>query len=93
VLNQADKRNKTSTAVEATAKSSSGISGDGVGDRVLAWMAGLTGTQSQSIDSGGQVLESLSKMMPFLLFVAGANLETAAHQELHSRAKARVSRD
>jgi hypothetical protein len=37
--------------------------------------------------------ESLSKVMLFLLFVAGAHLDAAAHQELHSRVKARVSQE
>ena len=33
------------------------------------------------------------KAMLFLLFVAGAHVEPSVHQELHSRVKARVSRD
>ena len=42
---------------------------------------------------GRAALDLLSKAMLFLLFVAGAHLEPGVHQELHSRVKARVSRD
>jgi Domain of unknown function (DUF4388) len=40
-----------------------------------------------------RLTDLLSKAMLFLLFVAGAHLEPGVHQELHSRVKARVSRD
>ncbi len=44
-------------------------------------------------DPGERLSDLLSKAMLFLLFVAGAHLEPGVHQELHSRVKARVSRD
>jgi hypothetical protein len=44
-------------------------------------------------DPGERLSEVLSKVMLFLLFVAGAHLDPGVHQELHSRVKARVSRD
>ena len=44
-------------------------------------------------DAGERLSDVLSKAMLFLLFVAGAHLEPGVHQELHSRVKARVSRD
>jgi len=44
-------------------------------------------------DPGERLSDVLSKAMLFLLFVAGAYIEPGVHQELHSRVKARVSRD
>ncbi len=44
-------------------------------------------------DPSERLSDLLSKAMLFLLFVAGAHLEPGVHQELHSRVKARVSRD
>jgi hypothetical protein len=44
-------------------------------------------------DPGERLSDLLSKTMLFLLFVAGAHMEPGVHQELHSRVKARVSRD
>jgi hypothetical protein len=44
-------------------------------------------------DPAQRLADLLSKAMLFLLFVAGAHLEPSVHQELHSRVKARVSRD
>jgi hypothetical protein len=44
-------------------------------------------------DPGEWLSDLLSKAMLFLLFVAGAHVEPSVHQELHSRVKARVSRD
>jgi hypothetical protein len=43
-------------------------------------------------DAGERLSDVLSKVMLFLLFVAGAHLEPGVHQELHSRVKAHVSR-
>jgi hypothetical protein len=43
-------------------------------------------------DPGERLSDVLSKVMLFLLFVAGAHLEPGVHQELHSRVKAHVSR-
>jgi hypothetical protein len=44
-------------------------------------------------DPGERLSDVLSKAMLFLLFVAGGYIEPVVHQELHSRVKARVSRD
>jgi hypothetical protein len=44
-------------------------------------------------DPAERLADLLSKAMLFLLFVASAHLEPSVHQELHSRVKARVSRD
>jgi hypothetical protein len=44
-------------------------------------------------DAGERLSNLLSKAMLFLLFVAGAHVDPSVHQELHSRVKARVSRD
>ncbi len=60
-------------------------------DEVLPILAAQGASPAR--DPGELLSDSLSKVMLFLLFVAGAHLETAAHQELHSRVKARVSRD
>jgi hypothetical protein len=60
-------------------------------DQVLPLLAAQRDALAR--DPGELLSDSLSKVMLFLLFVAGAHLETAVHQELHSRVKARVSRD
>ncbi|MGH7336938.1 MAG: DUF4388 domain-containing protein, partial [Myxococcota bacterium] len=44
-------------------------------------------------DPGERLSDLLSRAMLFLLFVAGAHVEPSVHQELHTRVKARVSRD
>ena len=44
-------------------------------------------------DAGERLSGLLAKAMLFLLFAAGGYVEPSAHQELHSRVKARVSRD
>jgi hypothetical protein len=44
-------------------------------------------------DPGEVLADTLSTLMLFLLFVAGEHLEPKVHQQLHSRVKARVSRD
>ena len=44
-------------------------------------------------DPGERLSDVLSNAMLFLLFVAGAHVEPSVVQELHSRVKARVSRD
>ena len=46
-----------------------------------------------SRDPSQLLSEALSRVMLFLLFVAGAHLAHDVHQELHARVKARVSRD
>jgi hypothetical protein len=60
-------------------------------EEVLPMLAALGATGAR--DPGELLSDSLSKVMLFLLFVAGAHLESAVHQELHSRVKSRVSRD
>ena len=44
-------------------------------------------------DASQLLTEALSRAMLFLLFVAGGHLDSAVHQEVHARVKARVSRD
>jgi hypothetical protein len=60
--------------------------------RVLPLLAADDGDIGER-DPGERLSDLLSKAMLFLLFVAGANIEPGVHQELHSRVKARVSRD
>ena len=65
--------------------------GDLAVDQVLPLLAqdGAVGER----DPAERLSDLLSKAMLFLLFVAGAHLEPGVHQELHSRVKARMSRD
>jgi hypothetical protein len=65
--------------------------GDLAGDQVLPLLA-QEGDITER-DPAERLTDLLSKAMLFLLFVAGAHLEPGVHQELHSRVKARVSRD
>jgi hypothetical protein len=58
-------------------------------ERVLPLLAAGDGERG---DAGERLSQSLSKVMLFLLFVAGTHLDGAVHPELHSRGKARVSR-
>ena len=67
------------------------LDGELPADEVLPILAAQGASLAR--DPGELLSDSLSKVMLFLLFVAGAHLDTAVHQELHSRVKARVSRD
>jgi hypothetical protein len=54
----------------------------------------LDGRRTDDLRDPSQLLsEALSRVMLFLLFVAGAHLGGEVHRELHARVKARVSRD
>jgi hypothetical protein len=54
----------------------------------------LDGRRTDDPRDPSQLLsEALSRVMLFLLFVAGAHLGGEVHRELHARVKARVSRD
>ena len=54
----------------------------------------LEGRRPDDLREPSQLLsEALSRVMLFLLFVAGAHLDADVHRELHARVKARVSRD
>ncbi len=66
-------------------------SGELPAKRVLAMLESRPERDDRSASE--LLADSLSKVMLFLLFAAGAHLDPAVHRELHSRVKARVARD